>query len=388
MIVSMISEILFWISCLLIIYTYIGYPLLITLISLFVSNRVKISDMEPSVSLLVAAYNEEKDISRKLENSLELDYPVEKFEIIVASDGSTDKTDKIVKSYESNSKGVKVILHRVEGRMGKTAAQNSAVGVCNGEIIVFSDAASMYDRNAIKALVRNYADSSVGAVSGMYKYINQKGGSVGFATILFWNFENFIKSKQTNIKTTTGCCGCIYSVRRGLYTVLPPTIISDLVEPLSILKKGYRIVFEPEALAFEETTEKPKDEFKMRVRVIVRGMNGLLFMRSLLNPIRYPFVAFQLFSHKILRWMIPIFCIIIFLTNIFLAIGSRFYQILLVGQLIFYLLAFAGFVLERKGIRKKIFYLPMYFFIVNAASLISMLKVFKGENIVVWQTQR
>jgi cellulose synthase/poly-beta-1,6-N-acetylglucosamine synthase-like glycosyltransferase len=384
----LIAEILFWGAGALIVYAYAGYPLLITLISIFIDNKVNTEDIEPSVSLLIAAYNEEKDIGRKLVNSLELDYPADKFEIVVASDGSIDATDDIVRSYEKNDRGIRVVLHRVEGRLGKTAAQNSAVRICRGDIIVFSDAASMYDKHAIKALVRNYADPSVGAVSGMYKYINKKGSSVGFATILFWNFENFIKRRQTRIRTTTGCCGCIYSVRKDLYTELPPDIISDLVEPLSILRKGYRIVFESGALAFEETTEKPKDEFMMRVRVIVRGMNGLLYMRALLNPFKYPFVSFQLFSHKILRWLIPVFCIIILLSNLILAAEDGFNRFLLAAQLIFYSLAITGFFLEKKGIRKKIFYLPMYFTIVNAASLVSLLKVFKGENIVVWQTQR
>jgi cellulose synthase/poly-beta-1,6-N-acetylglucosamine synthase-like glycosyltransferase len=384
----MTTEILFWGICALIGYTYIGYPLVITLLSFFVDNKVKSGDIEPFVSLIISAYNEEKDIKEKIDNSLKLDYPSAKLEIIIASDGSTDATDVIVRGYEENNNDKKVILHRVEGRQGKTAAQNSAVKIARGEVIVFSDAASLYDRGAIRALVRNYADPTVGAVSGMYKYINKAKASVGSATIVFWNFENFIKSRQTRIKTVTGCCGCIYSVRKVLYTALPPIIISDLVEPLTILKKGYRIVFEPRALAFEETTEKTKDEFKMRVRVIVRGMNGLLYMRTLLNPFRYPFVAFQLLSHKVLRWFIPVFCLAAFLLTIPLSAGNRFYQVVLTLQMVFYALAVSGMLLEKKGIKHKIFYLPMYFTIVNAASLVSLFKVFKGENIVVWQTQR
>jgi cellulose synthase/poly-beta-1,6-N-acetylglucosamine synthase-like glycosyltransferase len=381
-------EILFWLTCGLIVYAYIGYPLFITIVSFLVRSNVVSRDIEPSISLIISAYNEEKDIAQKLDNTLALDYPKDKLEIIVVSDGSTDATDSIVKRYEKNKEGVPVILHRVEGRLGKTAAQNSAVKICHGDVIVFSDAASLYDRNAIRALARNYADPTIGAVSGMYKYINKAGASVGFATIVFWNIENFIKSRQTKVKTVTGCCGCIYSVRKDLYTELPPNIISDLVEPLTILKKGYRIVFEPAALAFEETTEKPKDEFKMRVRVIVRGMNGLLYMRSLLNPFKNTFVAFQLISHKVLRWLVPIFCLFNLGANISLAFESTFYQVTLLLQAAFYGMALAGLVLEKQGIRKKIFYLPLYFTIVNAASLVSMFKVFRGENIVVWQTQR
>ncbi len=384
----MALEILFWSSIILIGYAYVGYPLLITIISFFINKKVRTSEIEPFVSLLITAYNEEKDLENKLKNSLELDYPKDKFEIVVASDGSTDATDDIVKRYKNNKAGVRVVLHRVEGRLGKTAAQNSAVKICKGDIIVFSDAASLYERGAIRALVRNYADPSVGAVSGMYKYINKTGSSVGFATILFWNIENFIKSRQTKIKTITGCCGCIYSVRKDLYTDLPPTIISDLVEPLTILQKGYRIVFEPSALAFEETTEKTEQEFKMRIRVIVRGMNGMLFARNLFNPLRHPFVSMQLISHKVIRWLVPVFCIIAFVSNFFLITTSRLYIIFLALQLIICFLAYIGYILEKRGVHKKIFYLPLYFCIVNLASLVSIFKFLKKENIVTWQPQR
>ena len=384
----MIAEILFWLSLFLIFYAYVGYPLLITFLSLLIHNRVKQKDIEPPVTLLITAFNEEKDIARKIENSLSLDYPKDKLEIVVASDGSTDATDEIVRSFAKNEAGVPVVLHRVEGRVGKTATQNSAVKVCRGEIIIFSDAASMYDRNAIRAFVRNYADPDVGAVSGMYTYEVVEGASTGLATKIFWNLENFIKSRQTKIKTITGCCGCIYSLRRKLYTDLPATIISDLVEPLMILQKGYRIAFEPGANALEETAGKSVDEFKMRIRVIVRGMTGMLYARKLYNPFKYPFVAFQLISHKVMRWLVPVFCIVAFVTNAILAGSSLLYLFLFLGQILFYLMAIMGFFLEKKGIHKKVFYLPLYFCIVNIAALISMFKVLKGENIVTWQTQR
>ncbi len=384
----MVIEIIFWSAVLLIIYAYFGYPVLITLLSLIVNNKVKKGDIETPVTLLITAFNEERDIAAKLENSLALDYPKDKFEIIVASDGSTDATDDIVKKYATNDAGIPVILHRVEGRVGKTATQNSALKVCKGEIVVFSDAASFYDSKAIRAIARNYVDPDVGAVSGMYTYENKDGVSTGLATMLFWNLENFIKSRQTRIRTITGCCGCIYSVRKSLYTDLPPTIISDLVEPLMILQKGYRIVFEPDARALEETAGKSDDEFKMRIRVIVRGMTGMLYARKLYNPVKFPFVSFQLISHKLMRWLVPVFCIIAFMSNAVLSFSFPLYALIFLGQILFYFFALIGVFLEKKGVHRKMFYLPMYFCIVNIAALVSMFKVFKGENIVTWQTQR
>ena len=382
------SEILLWISILLILYAYAGYPILIVLLSLFGRNKVQTSNIEPQVSFLITAYNEEKDIAKKLKNCFELDYPSDNLEIVVASDGSTDSTDDIVKGYEENEAGIKVVLHRVDGRLGKTAAQNSAVKICRGEIIIFSDAASMYDPAAVRALVKNYADPKVGAVSGMYTYIKDGSTSAGLATILFWKLENFIKSRQTKIKTITGCCGCIYSLRKNLYTDLPPEIISDLVEPLTIIKQGYRIVFEPDALALEETAGDTEDEFKMRIRVIVRGMNGMLFVKDLFNPKKYPFVAFQLISHKLLRWLVPIFTIIVFISNVLLFTANTFYSLLFLGQIFFYGLAVTGYFKEKKGVHKIYFYLPLYFCTVNLASLISIFKVLRKEHIVTWQTKR
>lgn len=371
-----------------IIYAYAGYPLLIVFLSVFIRNKVNASPIEPYVSILISAYNEEKDIEEKLKNCFKLDYPKDKYEIIVASDGSTDSTDSIVRQYESNEYAVRVVLHRVEGRLGKTAAQNSAVKVCKGEIIIFSDAASMYDPGVIRSFVRNYADTDVGAVSGKYTYIEEGASSAGLATKIFWNIENFIKGRQTKIKTITGCSGCIYSLRKELYTDLPPDIISDLVEPLTILQQGYRIVFEPEATAIEEPAGDTSDEFKMRIRVIVRGMNGMLFVRDLFNPFKYPFVAFQLISHKLMRWLVPIFAIIVFISNSYLVSTHFFYTILFILQIVFYGFAIAGYFLEKKGVHKFYFYLPLYFCTVNLASLISIFKVLRKQNIVTWQTKR
>ncbi len=377
------AEVIFWAAIFIVFYTYIGYSLVITLLSIFFNNPVRKGDYEPKVTFLITAYNEEKGLAQKLENTLSLDYPKEKLEILVASDGSTDGTDEIVRGFAS--RGVKLV--RVEGRVGKTQTQNTAVKSATGEIIIFSDATTRYENANIKKIVRNYADQTVGAVSGRYEYCNPTGATIGIGNILFWKYENHIKSAQTRIKTITGCCGCIYSLRRKLYEPLPPDIISDLVEPLKILEKGYRIAFEQEAVAYEETTEKISEEFHMRIRVISRGMRGLLYMKKLFNPLNFGFVSFQLFSHKLLRWLVPIFMIIILAANLAL-VGRPFYNVTLALQGLFYAMALAAWLGEKAHIKIKLLSIPLYFFTVNIASLISLYKTLKGYKAVTWETVR
>lgn len=377
------AEIAFWLAVGLIAFAYVGYSLAILVLSRFVHNPVKRSPIEPKVTYLITAYNEEKNIAAKLEQVMTLDYPGDKLEIIVASDGSTDRTDEIVKGFAD--RGVKLV--HVEGRVGKTGTQNRAVRQASGEIVIFSDATTRYERSAIRNLVRNYADPSVGAVSGRYEYCNPTGAAIGLGSILFWKYENTIKTMQTNIKTITGCCGCIYSVRREAYTPLPADIISDLVEPLKVLEKGYRIVFEPEAIAYEETTEKSKEEFRMRVRVIMRGMRGLLYMKKLFNPLRHGFVAFQLFSHKVLRWLVPVFLAVALVSNLLLA-GDWFYNTTLALQIVFYALALIGFVAEKRNILAKPLTIPLYFVTVNLAAVVAMYRIWQGHKAVTWETVR
>lgn len=380
------AVIVFWTTVALIFYAYGGYALLISLLSLVVRNPIRIDEKyEPTVTILITAYNEEKAIAKKLNNTLDLDYPHDRLEILVASDGSTDRTDQIVLDYGKRNKIVRLI--RVEGRVGKTETQNQAVSAANGEIVIFSDATTDYKIDAIRKIVRNYGDSTVGAVSGRYNYITEKGSAMGMATVLFWKYENFIKSCQTQIKTITGCCGCIYSVRKALYVPLRRDVTSDLVEPLKIFEKGYRIAFEPQAIAYETTTEHSSEELKMRIRVITQGMNGLLHMKQLLNPVRHGFVGVQLLSHKVLRWLIPVLMIILLLSNWFL-LGYWFYDLVFYLQMGIYGLAAAGWWLDRYGVKAKLTSLPLYFCVINIACLISLFNVIKGEKMSIWEPDR
>jgi cellulose synthase/poly-beta-1,6-N-acetylglucosamine synthase-like glycosyltransferase len=345
---------LFWLFTGLVFFAYGGYSMVIFLLARIYRRPLLQNSSEPMVTMLITAYNEAGYIGTKLQQTLQLDYPADKLEVIVASDGSTDDTDSIAQSFSDC--GVRLI--RVEGRVGKTQTQNVAVAHANGDIVIFSDATTRYDRAAI-----------------------------GLGSILFWRYENAIKRMQTQISTITGCCGCIYSLRRLLYCPLPADVISDLVEPLKILEGGHRVVFEPEAIAYEETTESAEEEFKMRVRVVGRGMRGLLYVSGLLNPLRHPFVAFQLLSHKVLRWLVPLFLLGILSTSTALS-ETFFYKVVLILQLVFYALAAAGLLLRRSRSLPILLSLPMYFITLNAAASVALWRTIRGRYSTTWETVR
>ena len=367
----------------LLLLTFGGYSAVILFASLFVRRPIKKAPIEPTVTFLITAYNERLHIREKLEHTLTLDYPKDKLQILVASDASSDGTDEIVREFAD--RGVELI--RVEGRRGKTAAQNEAICRAKGEIVIFSDATTHYSSNVIRKIVSNYADPQVGAVGGRFHYSNPAGTPVGLGTVIFWKYETLLKSMLTRIWSITGCSGCIYSVRRSLYVPLPPEIISDLCEPLKILEGGHRVVFEPEAVAYEETTERAKQEFSMRVRVISRGMHGLIYMKSLLNPFRHPVLSVHLFIHKLLRWAFPlvIFCMLIANS---LLLDVRFYQVTFIATVMLIAAAIVGALLERSISLPKILGLPLYLGTVSVASIVAMWRVLRGVRATVWETAR
>lgn len=369
-----------------IIYTYLGYLILIVILGFIRNKKVRKEDITPSVALMIAAYNEEADIAQKLENALKLDYPKDLLQIIVVSDGSTDNTDEIVKSYFDH--GVKLI--RVEGRVGKTEARNVALKQVKSEIILFSDATTEYNPNVVKNLVRNFADSSVGMVTGHLIYKDPNDTQMGIGQRIYWKYETLIKKSQTRLGTLTGSIGCITAFRKEAYSNLPANIIEDFTEPLIFVIKGYRIVFEPDAICYELTTSKSSQEWSMRIRVIRGGIAGLIYAKAILNPFKYFVASFQLISHKIFRWLIPIFAILLFIsTSASIANGSNiFITVLFVLQLLFYILVLVAHLLEIQGKHNKILGIPYYLFIVNAASLVALYKTLTEPLASTWETQR
>ena len=257
------EQIVFWTCVGLLAYVYVGYPLLVYLVSILFPKTVHRSQIEPHVTVLITAFNEEAAIREKLENTLKIDYPADKLEILVASDGSTDGTDEIVKEYAS--RGVK--LFRQEGRVGKTATQNNAVEHATGDIILFSDATTKYREDVFRTLLPSFADKSVGCVAGRLVYVDDESTNVGTGARRYWSYETFLKMAESRACSLIGASGCLYAVRRSAYEPMYAEACSDFLICTSIYRKRLRSVFAPDAVCFENTNRRADDELRMRVRV-------------------------------------------------------------------------------------------------------------------------
>ena len=383
--VQFMFKVLFLIFASLICYVYVGYPLLTFLIGSFkIRKEYKNDAYIPSVTLIIAAYNEELKIEEKITNSLNLEYPKEKLQIIVFSDGSTDRTNELVQNFVSQ--GVKLI--ELPHRMGKTIGQNMAVDEADGEIIIFSDANAFYQKDAIKKIVRNFSDPSIGGVCGELVYKNDEKSLIGEAEDVYWNYEKFLKKYENNFNAILGANGSIYAVRKELYVPLAKNIISDFIEPLKIIEQGYHFLYEPAALSFEQSNFNFVQEYNRKKRIVNRSFYSLMEHKEFLNPIKHPILCFQLFSHKILRWFALLFFFVLFVCNVFL-LGSNLFNLYFILQILFYIIATLGFFYEKKEKSNIIFYVPFYFILVNFASLKGISDyIFKRRKIFAWEPIR
>ena len=377
-------EVIFWLSVAAVAYAYVGYPVLLSLISKIRPKPVHSADWAPSVSVIIAAYNEERDLATKLENTLALDYPKSQLEIIVTSDCSSDRTDEIAKSFAS--RGVR--LHRQPERHGKTAAQNAAVTKARGDIILFSDATTHYQPDVVRLLTPSFADESVGCATGRVIYQDDKSSSVGAGTQSYWNYEFFLKRHESNVCSLIGVCGCMYAVRKSAYVPLYNDACSDFIIATTMVEQGLRAVYVPEAVCMEEPNRQAKRELAARVRIISQTFADLWRNRAVLNPFRSGFYAVQLWSHKIMRYLVPVFLIAIFITSGFLAPRHGFYALLFAAQVAFYFAALVSALLEKLGLSVRLLALPQYFVITNLASLIAFVKFVSGESYSRWEPHR
>jgi biofilm PGA synthesis N-glycosyltransferase PgaC len=355
------AKLIFWISAALVFYTYAGYPLLLWIFQFVLRRPVKKSPIEPSVSLLISAYNEAVVIGEKVRNSLQLDYPADKLEIVVASDGSSDETARIVRRIaETGGAGRVRLLEFIENR-GKVAALNDAIPELKGDIVIFSDASSMLAADAVRKLVANFADERVGAASGVYQVLNKHTSTLGHQEDFYWKYETFLKLQESKIGALAGAHGSLYAMRRSLYPFPPAgTINDDFVIPTSVLKRGMRIAYEPDAVAYEEAHEMAG--FGRRVRIMAGNIDQMREVRGLLWPPRL-IPLFCFLSHKGTRIIVPIAMLAALLSNVFLW-RTALYQWILWIQMAFYAAALLG----ALGIlRWKVLKLPYYFCMINVS---------------------
>jgi cellulose synthase/poly-beta-1,6-N-acetylglucosamine synthase-like glycosyltransferase len=373
------TRFLFWSSLAGIFYAYFGYPILLSLL-LAVRRRGKENGEEvegrgeftPSLSLLLPAHNEENAIGEKLRNLLSLDYPRDHLEIIVVSDGSTDATDSIVRSY--GNEGVTFVA--LEKRGGKAQALNHGLSKASGEVVVFSDASILLEPTALRNIVRRFREERIGCVSGEDRI--RDGGGEG----IYGRYEMYLRRQESDLHSIVGASGSFYAQRRRLCIPFREGMAPDFLSVLATVEMGYRAVTEPLAVGYMASTKRAKDEFRRKERTILRGITTLFHKRSLLNPFRYGFFSLSLFSHKVMRWMVPFFLLLLGISNALL-LSDRFYQGVFLTQAVFYLLA--GISLSREtNARGVLLKVPHYFCISNAAVLTATLKYLKGVRQELW----
>lgn len=380
----MVLQILFWFAIFWVFYATFGYLALLLVLGRFIRRPVAQAEITPTVSLLIAAHNEEAVIRAKIENALALDYPRERLEIIVVSDASTDRTDEIAASYAG--RGVR--LFRVGENHGKVYALNLAVPTAGGEILVFSDADSTYAPDALRKLVRNLADPQVGAVTGEERRLAAEGRA-GLGESLYCRLDNQIKRLEGQIGSTVMVNGGFFALRRKLYPALPSHLVHDALVPCLLRLRGYRTAYDQEALSIETYPLDARGDFRRRVRTVLQAFSSYLSVPQALNPLRTGWFALQVFSHRFSRWFVLPWLVIALAANLELLSAGPLYQALLAAQLACYTLALVGWALEQRGRRLRLFYLPYYFLYIHAAAFIAVLQALLGKKLSTWTpTQR
>lgn len=376
------AAVIFWVALGGVALTYFGYPVLLWLARPLRRRRPTSNGHECSVSLVISAFDEAEVIPAKVENSLALDFPTEKLEVVVISDGSEDGTDAIVDSFAD--RGVK--LFRQWPRRGKSLGLTRFVPGLRGEIVVFSDANSMYEPDAVRKLVRHFADPAVGFVAGHQRYYVD-GSDVGESESLYWRYETALKVMESRIGSVVCGDGAIYAIRRELFEPLREDDINDFYLPLRIVARGFRGVFDKEAVCYERTASSFDGEFRRKVRIINRSLRAVTRVPQCLNPFKVGVFAFQLAIHKVLRWFVPFLLLGALAASGYAAAqGERLYQALFVLQVLFYFVAVLRWV-PGLGQWKPV-YVVYYFCLMNAAAFCGVMSFICGRRITTWQPER
>ncbi len=366
-------------------YSYVGYPLVLKVLSILEpqGGTSQVGHIPYLVSVIVSVYNEENVIEEKIDNFLQLDYPNDRLELIIVSDGSTDKTNEIATSYKKEN--IKVLIQ--PERRGKTPALNRAVREARGEILVFTDADTMFPKDTIKRLTRHFAREDVGLVTGTIRYHSKTLGTVP-TNNAYCRYEDLIKGLESRVGDVVGASGSVYALRKCLYRELPTEIINDFVHPIETVLQGYRAIFDPEIICYEEAAAGTNHEYSRQVRMVKQAF--LIYRRYIFELLRRGrlFYAFLLTSHKLLRWLTVPFMAAALVSNLLLWEKGGIYLTLGMFQVAFYSVVIIGPILRRIGLNYRMFTLPFDFCFMNLAGAVGVYNSLLGRKGVVWEKQR
>ena len=379
----------FWICLILVFYTFFGYGILLYVLvrlkRIFQRSKRKqyAFDELPSCTLIVAAYNEADYILEKIQNTLQLNYPAGKLDLIFVTDGSSDRTPDLVSAFPEIT-----LLHSPE-RKGKISAVHRAMEQVQTELVVFTDANTFLNPDALVYLCRHYADPKVGAIAGEMRVAIEDVTDATAGEGFYWKYESKLKAWDSELYSVVGAAGELFSVRRSLYEPVPAnSVLDDFMISMRIAEQGYVIIYEPEAYALEKSSANVTEELKRKIRIAAGGIQSVIWLKALLNPFKFPVLSFQYISHRVLRWTVtPFLMILALVLNLLIVIADPegFYVLLLILQLAFYLSAYAGKVFEDRKVRVKLLFIPYYFCMMNYAVMAGLLRYFRGEQSVIWQ---
>ena len=378
-------EFAFWGALGAVFYTYVGFPLLLISWGWFCPRPVKKSPWTPSISLIIAAFNEEHNIQSRLDNALASDYPEGKLEIVVASDGSTDATEVLTTAYFPQVRLLSL------PRKGKIFALQEATAAAQGEILVFSDANTFFAPHTLSRLVENLADREVGGVMGNKLYKSHpEAESVASGEKLYWSYDKWLKSWETATGCAVSADGAAYAIRKQLFRFPEdPAVTDDFAISTAVIEQGYRLVFEKDAPVFEQTLNQASREFSRKVRLMTRGLRGILLRKRLRNPFQHGFYSVVLFSHKVLRRFVPILILALLFCSLGLVGYHPVYSAALAAMSLFISLSVMGWAFRNRAIgRFKLLLIPFYYCLANGAALVAIFKLLRGERIERWRPQR
>jgi cellulose synthase/poly-beta-1,6-N-acetylglucosamine synthase-like glycosyltransferase len=381
-----LSQAAFWISLLVILYTYIGYGIVLLFLTTLKAKRPKLEYEKedlPEITHLIAAYNEEEIIPDKIRNSLGLSYPQSRLHTVIVTDGSTDRTAEIVQSFPE------VNHYHSTDRRGKIHAVNRVMKQIHTPLVVFSDANALLNSEAILKIARHYKDPTVGGVAGEKRIATKASdNAAGAGEGLYWKYESLLKQKDSELHSIVGAAGELFSIRTSLFEEPPSNIIiEDFYLSLTIASRGYRFVYEPGATATETASHSVDEEWKRKVRICAGGFQAMQKLSFLLNPLRYGVLTFQYVSHRVLRWTLaPLALALMLITSFYLSFsGLWLYQLFLGLQLLFYGVAWAGYVFQNRNVRIKGFFVPYYFTVMNLSVYAGFMRFIRGRQSVTWE---